>query len=51
MGELADPECWGVFMMPLGDKGRWGGCYKGHQQEDRGRDSPSCGPGIYGIVL
>lgn len=24
MAELADLECWGVFRMPLGDKGRWG---------------------------
>lgn len=50
MAELADLECWGVFRMPLGDKGRWG-LYKGHQQEDRGRESPACGPGIYGIVV
>ena len=28
-----------------------GGFYKGHQQEDRGRESPACGPGIYGIVV
>ena len=32
-------------------QGKVGGFYKGHQQEDRERESPACGPGIYEIVL
>lgn len=32
-------------------QGKVGGCYEGHQQVDRGRESAACGPGVYGIVV
>ena len=41
----------GSLQDAIREQGKVGGFYKGHQQEDRGRESPACGPGIYGIVV